>query len=63
MVEKGLGYESIEACIFEFLENGNLEREADNLVVLARMWQMGNIGMIKPSDSALATHIPTNADF
>jgi homoserine acetyltransferase len=49
----GLGFDSVEQWM-EAREAGYLGWDADDLLVLARMWQMGDIGMVRPGAAELS---------
>lgn len=50
--EGGLGYDSIEHWMSDW-EGGYLNWDADDLIILARMWQLGDIGAVIPGDEEL----------
>ena len=50
--EGGLGYDSIESWM-QTREQGFLGWDADDLLVLARMWQLGDIGTVIPGQEIL----------
>lgn len=48
-VEGGMGFENVEEWI-KGSEEGFLEWDAEDLLVLARMWQMGDVGSVIPGE-------------
>ena len=53
-VEGGLGFESLEAFMQGAWEKGFEEWDAEDLLVLARMWQKGDVGGLR-GDGDLGT--------
>lgn len=52
-VDGGLGFENVEAWM-SAREVGYLGWDADDLLVLARMWQLGDIGTVLPGENELS---------
>ena len=47
--EGGLGFEDVEGFIVHGSEEGFLKWDAEDLLVLARMWQLGDVGQVIPN--------------
>ena len=54
--DKGLGFRAVEEFIVKASEDAFLSWDAEDLLVLGRMWQMGDIGRVVPgAEAAVAT--------
>lgn len=49
----GVGYKTVEEWI-RAREDGYLSQDADDLLALARMWQMGDVGTVIPGETELS---------
>ena len=53
--DRGLGFASVEEYIVAFSEEGLLSWDAEDLLVLGRMWQMGDVGRVIPGEEMEVT--------